>query len=89
MQDDVNKPANKNCVGSSLSVRFTVASTAPIALAEEAKAPARIKIHTIRSMFLCPAPLENSVIRSDNLIPRVKRIAIMDMAMKMTSILVV
>ena len=83
---EIKSPAKRNWVGRIANVRLTVASTAPMALAEEAKAPARMKIHTMRSMFLCPAPLENSVIRSDSLIPRVRRIAMIDMAMKMISI---
>jgi hypothetical protein len=86
MQAETKRPAKRNCVGNMAKVRLTVASTAPIAFAEDANAPARIKIHTISSIFLCPAPLENSVIRSDSLIPLVRRIAIIDMVMKMISI---
>ena len=86
IQAEIKSPAKRNWVGRIASVRLTVASTAPIALALEAKAPARIKIHTMRSMFLCPAPLENSVIRSLSLIPLVRRMAMIDMVIKMTSI---
>jgi hypothetical protein len=85
-QAAINIPAGRNSLGTARSVSATVASTAPIAFAEDANAPARIKIHTISSIFLCPAPLENSVIRSDSLIPLVRRIAIIDMVMKMISI---
>ena len=49
---EINSPAKRNWVGRISSVRFTVASTAPIALADEANAPARTKIHTMSSIFL-------------------------------------
>jgi hypothetical protein len=69
-------------------VRFTVASTAPVALAEEAKAPASTNIHTISSMFFCPAPLEKVVISSFRGLPLVRSMLIItiDMVMKISNI---
>lgn len=49
--------------GSRLNVRLTEASTAPMAFAEAAKAPARTKIHIISMIFLSDAPRENRPIR--------------------------
>jgi hypothetical protein len=57
-----NRPAYSILPGSILKARLTVASMAPISLAVEAKAPARTKIHIIRSTFLLPAPSENMAI---------------------------
>ena len=45
------RPAVRYSAGRSFSVRFTVASIAPIASAEPAKAPARMKIQIICRMF--------------------------------------
>ena len=59
-----NKPARMSFPGRILSVRFTVASTLPIALAEAAKAPAMMKIQIISRTFLSLAPDENTPIRS-------------------------
>ena len=84
---EMNNPANRKLAGRSCNVRFTVASTAPIAFADEAKAPASTNIHTISSRSFCPAPLLNSAIRSRNDIPRESRMAMMDMEMKMSNIL--
>ena len=42
-----NNPASSICGGSRASVRLTVASMLPIALAELAKAPASTNIHTM------------------------------------------
>ena len=58
------KPAGNTCM-----VRRTVASTAPMPLASEAKAPARIKIHTIYNMFSRPAASENTFTRSPSGFP--------------------
>ena len=44
-------PAGRNCSGTMRKVRSTMASTAPIALVEEAKAPARTKIQIISIML--------------------------------------
>ena len=63
-QDARKSPANSSLPGNSCRVMFTVASMAPISLAVVAKAPARMKIHIIRSTFLCPAPCENMLILS-------------------------
>ena len=49
--------------GSTIKVRFTVASTLPITLAELAKAPANTKIQSINIILLVPAPLLNISIR--------------------------
>ena len=48
-QAEINNPATKKFAGKSCNVRFTVASTAPIALADDAKAPAKTNIHTMSS----------------------------------------
>ncbi len=58
-----------NSAGKMCRVILTVASTAPISLASEAKAPARIKIHTMYSMSECPAERENTSMRSVRLLP--------------------
>ena len=49
-------PASSICSGNSEIVRLTVASMAPITLAELAKAPARIKIHIISIISAVAAP---------------------------------
>ena len=60
MKQEARKmPANKRLSGRIWSVRFTVASMAPICLALCAKAPARMNIHTISMIFLLEAPTEN------------------------------
>ena len=59
-------PASTILAGNRERVRFTVASMAPMYLAPWAKAPARMKIHTIIMMLLCAAPRENLSIRSEN-----------------------
>ena len=51
-------PASNKFPGSNRKVRFTVASIAPIAWADWAKAPARMKIQIISMMFLLAAPEE-------------------------------
>ena len=51
-----NIPAGRNASGTIFNVRATVASTAPIALVEAAKAPARTKIHIISIIFTSVAP---------------------------------
>ena len=58
-QAAMNIPANSKLSGRMCSVRLTVASMAPICLALCAKAPARMKIHIIRRIFLLAAPTEN------------------------------
>ena len=63
-QDARNSPARRNFGGTMASVRLTVDSTLPMALAEEAKAPASMNIQTIRRMFLSPAPFEKMPMRS-------------------------
>ena len=52
-------PVANRFSGSSDIVRLTDASTAPIALAVSAKAPARMKIKTISMMLLFAAPRQN------------------------------
>lgn len=49
-------PAANRLPGRMDIARFTVASTAPIALAVWAKAPARMKINTISMILLLAAP---------------------------------
>ena len=51
-------PANKRLSGNMVRVRFTVASIAPIAFADCAKAPAKMNIHIINMIFLLEAPIE-------------------------------
>ena len=53
-----NIPAGRNLAGTTLIVRATVASTAPICLVEAAKAPASTNIHIINIMLGSVAPLE-------------------------------
>ena len=64
-------PANSSWSGRRWRVRFTVASTAPMAWADCAKAPARMNIHIISMMFLSDAPREKRVTRSPRGMPRV------------------
>ena len=59
------RPASMNFPGNILKVRLTVASTLPIDLAVEAKAPAMMNIQIIKSTFLLPAPAEKVPILSD------------------------
>ena len=77
-QEAMNSPAKSSFPGNILSARFTVASIAPISLAVAAKAPARTKIHIIRSTFLLPAPSEKTAILCSNVFPLQMRIAYMD-----------
>ena len=60
-------PGNSMPSGNMRSVRFTVASMAPICLADCAKAPARMNIHTMSIMFSSPAPREKMAMRSFSL----------------------
>ena len=64
-------PASSSCSGTMSRVRLTVASMAPMVLAPWAKAPARMKIQTMRSMFLFDAPWEKQLSRSSRVSPRV------------------
>ena len=68
-QAAMNIPASSKLSGRTAKARFTVASTAPTALAVWAKAPARMKIHTISMMLLFAAPLQNKSTRLCNLPP--------------------
>ena len=70
-------PAASRLPGRIDIARFTVASTAPIALAVWAKAPANIKIRTISIILLLAAPRQNCSIRLDSFPP-------LDMAMATT-----
>ena len=62
-------PASSRWSGSRRSVRFTVASMAPISLALWANAPARMKIQIISMIFLLAAPMEYCSMRSFRLSP--------------------
>ena len=62
-QAAMNSPASSICGGSRASVRFTVASTAPVTFAELAKAPASTKIHIISIIWGVPAPRLNTLMR--------------------------
>ena len=61
-----NSPARMSFPGSIMRVRFTVASIEPMALAVDANAPARTKIHIIRRTLGFPAPREKVLILSSN-----------------------
>ena len=50
-QAAMKMPAGRNCSGTMRRVSATVASTAPMALVEAAKAPAKTKIHIISMIF--------------------------------------
>ena len=58
-----NTPAANTLPGKMAKVKLTVASTAPMALAVWAKAPAKMKISTISMMLELAAPLQNSSMR--------------------------
>ena len=58
-----NTPAARMFPGKMESVKFTVASTAPMALAVCANAPASTKITTISIMLVLAAPLQKSSMR--------------------------
>ena len=62
-------PAASRFPGSMDIARFTVASTAPIALAVWAKAPANMKIRTMSIMLLLAAPRQNCSMRLDSFPP--------------------
>ena len=51
-QAEMNNPATRKLAGKSCKVRFTLASTAPIDFADEAKAPAKTNIHTMSNKSL-------------------------------------
>ena len=57
-------PAGRYALGTNRSVMATVASTAPIAFADEAKMPAKQKIQTIYIISGLAAPCEKSPMRS-------------------------
>ena len=81
-----NMPASKRLSGRICSVRFTVASMAPIALADWAKAPAKIKIQIISKIFLSPAPPEKRDTRLFSERPRVMAMATTEEMTKATVI---
>lgn len=82
----MNIPANNRLLGSICSVRFTVASMAPMLLADWANAPAKIKIQIINIIFPFEAPAEKCTIRSFNVLPRDIRIEKADDIRKATVI---
>lgn len=61
-QDARNRPASSIFGGRMANVADTVASIAPISLAVWANAPARMKIHSMRSTLSWPAPREKVAI---------------------------
>ena len=79
-------PAANRLPGRMDIARFTVASTAPIALAVCAKAPARMKINTISMILLLAAPRQNCSIRLLNLPPLEIAIATIEEMTKATVI---
>ena len=70
-----NIPAGRKSPGTKRSVSATVASTAPIALADAAKMPASTNIHTMYIMFTLAAPSEKSAMRSCSVLRGVMAIA--------------
>ena len=68
-QEAMKSPAKSIFPGNIAMVRATVASIAPIILAVSAKAPARMKIQSMRRTFLLPAPSENTEMRSSMVFP--------------------
>ena len=68
-QEAMKRPAKSIFPGNIAMVRATVASIAPIILAVSAKAPARMKIQSMRRTFLLPAPSENTEMRSSMVFP--------------------
>lgn len=83
-QEAMNTLANSRLSGRSRSVSCTVASMAPISLADWAKAPASTKIQTIIRMFRLATPEENRSTRSAMLFPRVMKTAQTAAAIKAT-----
>ena len=83
-QAEMKIPGIISCVGSVCSARATVASIAPMLLAREAKAPARMKIHIIYNTLALAAPREKISIRFDRLIPWVVTTAQVTAKMKAT-----
>ena len=79
-------PAANRLPGRMDIARFTVASTAPIALAVCANAPARMKINTISMILLLAAPRQNCSIRLLNLPPLEIAIATIEEMTKATVI---
>ena len=57
-QAAMKRPAGRNFAGTTLSVRATVASTAPICLVDAAKAPASTNIHIMSMILGSVAPRE-------------------------------
>ena len=65
MKQDARKmPGRMACSGRYFKARFTVASTAPVVLAEAANAPARMKMANMSTIVGLPAPLAKMLIRS-------------------------
>ena len=65
MKHDARKmPGRMNDSGRNRSAVLTVASTAPTALADAAKAPASTNIMSMSTMELLPAPFAKMLIRS-------------------------
>ena len=65
-----NRPGSSNWRGRYLRVAVTVASMAPISLASDANAPARMKIHIMYMMFDVPAAREKVSRRLASGLPR-------------------
>ena len=59
-QEEKNSPGRMMFAGSHLSAVLTVASIPPMSLALDANAPAMMKIQSMRSRLLSPAPLEKT-----------------------------
>ena len=65
-----NIPGNSRLEGRTCRHTLTIASMAPMPFAACANPPARIKIHTMRSMFSSAAPREKMLMRSSSFRPR-------------------
>ena len=86
MKHEAKKSPGRSIDGGNNCIhRLTVASTAPICRAVAAKAPAKIKIHIIKSRLSCPAPLLYIVRRSSKGVWRSVRREKMDVVMKTMS----
>ena len=79
-----NSPGSSQLSGSTCRVSTTVASTAPMAFALWAKAPARMKIQIMSIMLRFPAPSEKWEMRCSRGMPRVMATAYTELTRKAT-----
>ena len=81
----MNNPAKAKRAGRNCNVRSTIAPAAPISFALAANEPANMKIHTISSRSLLPAPCEKIATRSLNFMPRSETTATIAVRTKMSN----